>query len=71
LPAEREIIQVAKADDLFACDPAGRPKIDRDGSSVRWDPGDRTPERSQKQKPFSFSFPQRRRPNQTNNEGSS
>ena len=56
MPAELEIIQVAKADDLFARDPAGRPKIDRDGSGVDGDPGDRTPERSQEQKSFFIQF---------------
>ena len=55
MPIELEVIQAAKADDLLADDPTGRPKIDRNGSGVCGGPGDRTSERRQKQKSFFHS----------------
>jgi hypothetical protein len=56
LPAELDIIQVVKTNDLFARNSTRRPKIDRYGSRVGWGPGDQTPERSEKQKDFFIQF---------------
>ena len=55
MPIELEITWVAKADDLFACDPLRRTQIDCDRSGIGRGPGDRTSERRQKQKRFSHS----------------
>jgi hypothetical protein len=55
LPTGLEITRVAKADDLFACDPLRRPQIDCDRiGQVR--AGDRTSERRRNEAFFSFSF---------------
>ena len=56
MPAELDIIQVVKTNDLFARNAAGRPKIDRYGSRVSGGPGDRTPECSEEQKGFFIQF---------------
>ena len=55
MSAELEVVEVVKADDLFACDAAGRPEIDCDGCSVSWESEDRTPKRNQKQQLFFHS----------------
>lgn len=56
MPIELEITWVAKADDLSACDPTGRPKINRDGSGVCGGPADRISERRQEKKLFFIQF---------------